>query len=261
MRNGHYRTAAEAYTNTLAHVWNCPDGTSSPRGFKTRECLDYMFTITEPKMGPIITGCSERDAKTVAYLEKETKLYNSGEVSAEVWATEASTFWRQLANPDGTINSNYGKLIYRDCSQGNSHFDPGYVTPFDWAVLSLLKDRDSRQAQIPFALPQHRWHGNKDQVCTMHMNLRITGNYLHATTVMRSNDLIKGTIYDLPFFISVQHKAVEVLNGMYAQKNQRSVMVGTYTHLAHSLHVYERDADVVKMILASQYKEETDDEK
>jgi thymidylate synthase len=269
-----YATADEAYLDTLDLVWTNPDARSAPRGLTIRECYDYGFQVDRKtaETFPIKTGVPERDEKIKEYTRKEFLLYKSFTNRAEDFA-KASSFWTGLANPDGTVNSNYGRLIFHDktCGDpimealGNSAYRYTYEerlrTPFEWAVLSLLADHDSRQAFIRLSTPRHQWWGNKDQVCTMHLHLRITpppageaGDRLMMTAVMRSNDVVKGLTYDMPFFTYVQSEVLAALRiGRelpYAGfASLPDVQIGPYRHFAHSMHLYDRDREVIESIL------------
>ena len=89
------------------------------------------------------------------------------------------------------------------------------------------------------AKPEHKREGNADQVCTLHVNFAVREGRLHATAVMRSNDVVKGLAFDMPWFVSqLPRMAGEV-----------SWPVGTYTHMAHSMHLYERDVPVAEEML------------
>ena len=256
MRHSIHDTIHEAYLSALKSVWHEPEFKSSPRGMAVREVLDYSFTILDPKAEPIITADLERNKVIEAYTHKETQLYNDCTNLVEDFA-KASKFWEKLANPDGTVNSAYGYLIWEKRSHGNPKFeggtynstlDPDYHkfkrTPWEWAKQSLIQDKDTRQAILRFSLPEHQWMGNKDQVCTMYGNFLIRDNKLHLSVFMRSNDLMKGLVYDLPWFISLMDKMVDELKPTYPELSK-----GSYTHCANSMHIYERDeAVILKMI-------------
>ena len=64
------------------------------------------------------------------------------------------------------------------------------------------------------------------------------------TTVMRSNDLVLGLVYDLPWFCSLMDKMIDELIPYYPNLTK-----GHYTHSVHSLHIYEKDEDKVKKML------------
>lgn len=227
----------DAYLGALDDVYNNPDYKSAPRGLPIRECLNYTFMVLNPSSEPIETLDPERNKVIADYTLKEMALYDAGTNRVEDFE-KASSFWRKIANEDGTINSAYGYLIWKHRSC-RSH-----DTQWEWAKQSLINDKDTRQAFIRFSLPDHQWWGNKDQVCTMHGNFLIRENQLHLTIVMRSNDLVLGLVYDLPWFCSLLDRMVAELRPHYPELQK-----GTYTHLAHSLHIYDRDEAKVRGML------------
>lgn len=243
-----YLDIHQAYLGTIEDVLDNSDYECSPRGQKILEKTDYSFRVTAPISEPIITRDSDRNKKIAQYTKKEIALYNSGSNSVIDFAT-ASKFWEKIANPDLTINSAYGHLIWFKNSQGNPLFEDcgveqGMRTPWQWAKESLIRDKDTRQAIMMFALPEHRWLGNKDQVCTLHGNWSIRNDNLNLSIVMRSNDLHKGLVYDLAWFVSLMDKMIDELKQHYPNLHK-----GHYTHTAHSMHIYEKDIpDMLKMI-------------
>jgi len=239
MRHQVYQTANEAYMDALHQVWDHPDFKCSPRGLMIREILDYSFTITNPVSEPIITNDLERNKVIADYTAKETELYDSGSNRVEDFA-KASKFWNHLANPDGTINSAYGYLIWHNKSHGNPEFGGEMKTPWMWAKESLIDDKDTRQAILRFSLPEHQWHGNKDQTCTMYGNFLIREDKLYFSVFMRSGDIVKGLVYDLSWFISLMDKMIEELKPTYPNLTK-----GHYTHTANSMHIYEKDEQAI----------------
>lgn len=237
-----YSTTHEAYLGTLRDIWENPDYICSPRGLKIREKVDYSFRVKNPTAESIQTLDLERNKVIADYTSKELVLYNSGSNKATDFA-KASKFWEKLANPDGTINSAYGFLIWKNYSC-TSKFSNRAITPWEWALESLLADKDTRQAVMHFALAEHKWVGNKDQVCTLHGNWLIREDKLHLSVVMRSNDLVKGLAFDMPFFCSLMDRMLEELKLTYP-----TLTKGNYMHLAHSIHIYEKDEKIVKGML------------
>lgn len=226
-----------AYHKALTDVYQNPRYRSAPRGLPIRERLDYMFTVLNPTSDPISTQDYDRNQVIRDYTLKEMALYDLGTNRVEDFE-KVSRFWRKIANEDGTINSAYGFLIWKDANTRDN------LTQWQWARQSLIADKDSRQAFIRFSLPRHQFVGNKDQVCTMHGNFLIRENELHLTIVMRSNDLVLGLVYDLPWFCSLLDRMVAELRPHYPH-----LVKGTYTHLAHSLHIYDRDEEKVRGML------------
>ena len=258
-----YQTIHEAYLGTLADVYDNPDHTSAPRGQKVREKLNYQFTVENPQPEPIITKDAERNKVIDDYSIKEFRLYESCSNKVEDFV-KASKFWGKLANPDGTVNSAYGFLIWKNASAGSDYETETFVTipstkegegnvlgtrgvrrtPWEWAKISLRDDKDSRQAILRFSLPEHQWRGNKDQTCTLHGIFMIRDNKLNLTINMRSNDLTLGLVYDLPWFISLIYKMRDELLDLYPD-----LKIGSYTHYVHNLHIYDRDEDkILKML-------------
>ena len=258
-----YETISEAYLGTLADVYNNPDVKSSPRGQPCREKLDYTFRVLRPDASPIVTKDPKRNDVIRSYTAKEVELYDSCTNSAEDFG-RASKFWLSLANPDGTVNSAYGHLIWSKRSHGSDFETESYCispssrpgdgsvfssrpvrrTPWDWAKQSLIDDKDTRQAILRFSLPEHQWKGNKDQTCTMHGNFLIRNDQLHLSVVMRSNDLTLGLVYDLPWFCGLMDRMILELKNVYPNLTK-----GCYTHTVHSLHIYERNEEMVKKML------------
>lgn len=274
-----YDNIHEAYLGTLADIYDNPDSTSAPRGQPVREKFNYQFKIKNPAPIWIRTKDEERNKVIADYSAKEFELYSSGSNLAEDFG-KISKFWLKLANPDGTVNSAYGHLIWHKKSHGSdfeqekheilkdlpverivmatedeilvARTQPGKVfemkpvrrTPWDWAKMSLIQDKDTRQAILRFSLPEHQWNGNKDQTCTLHGYFQIRDNKLDLTINMRSNDLTLGLVYDLPWFISLMYTMQGELRDTYPD-----LQVGTYTHYVHNLHIYDRDQEkILKML-------------
>lgn len=250
----------EAYLQALQDVWDNPEFTCAPRGLAIREILDYTFTVTNPVAESILTNDEQRNTVIDEYTRKETELYESCSNRVEDFA-KASKFWNNIANPDGTINSAYGYLIWKNKSHGCPKFEGESVpieevrknpwildnvmrTPWEWAKQCLQQDKDSRQAILRFSLPEHQWVGNKDQTCTIYGIFHIRDDKLYLTMRMRSNDLMKGLVYDLPWFVSLMDKMIEELKPTYP-----NLVKGHYSHSADSLHIYEKDGPaILKMI-------------
>lgn len=251
-----YRNIHEAYQGILTEVKDNFEYECAPRDQKIREILDFKFKILNPRCESIITKDEKRNEVIKKYTEKECELYDSCSNKVEDFA-KASKFWNKIANADGTVNSAYGYLIWSKKSCGNTGYEhhgkdeiseaeliESQRTPWEWAKQCLLKDKDSRQAILRFSLPEHQWLGNKDFTCTMHGIFQIRQDKLHLSVVMRSNDVVKGLAYDLPWFISLLDKMVGELKDTYPE-----LTVGTYTHEAHSMHMYMRDLETINKML------------
>ena len=234
------KTFAKAYKNLLFEVYSNYDYETAPRGMNIREILNCAVTIENPYSNLFKNEVRDLPMK---YLKKELALYLSGRNDVEGFG-EASKFWKKIANADGTINSAYGNLIFK------MDDTPSKFTQWRWALYSLIQDKDTRQAVMHFNRPCHQYLGVKDFPCTLEMIFHIRDNKLNATTVMRSNDVIKGTTFDIPFFMLVQQMMLNALKKVYPE-----LEMGTYTHLAHSMHLYESDFELVGKMLEKEFIE------
>ena len=176
------------------------------------------------------------------YLKKELALYLSGRNDVDGFAA-ASKFWKNIANENGTVNSAYGNLVFKMTDT------PEKASQWDWMIQSLIKDKDSRQAIMHFNRTDHQYQGVKDFPCTLEMVFHIRNDKLNVTTVMRSNDVIKGTTFDIPFFTLLQQMALDVLR----RHAYPELQMGSYTHIAHSMHLYERDFETVAKMLQNNF--------
>lgn len=260
-----YNKIHEAYLGTLADVYDNPQFVCSPRGQQIREVLDYKFVIENPVNEPIVTHDADRNKVIESYTKKECELYNSGTNRAEDFG-KASKFWLTLANPDNTVNSAYGYLIKYKKSHGNPIYELADTlktmtreavseaisemavdtmrTPWEWCVDALRSDKDTRQAILRFSLPEHFYKGNRDLPCTMHANFHIREDRLYLSVNMRSNDLMLGLVYDLPWFISLMDDMALELKDLYP-----ALIKGHYTHKVDSMHIYDRDSDKILRML------------
>ena len=86
-------------------------------------------------------------------------------------------------------------------------------------------------------------------MCTLNGVFQIRDNKLNFTVDMRSNDVFFGLTFDYPFFTILQQQMHTLLKKVYPD-----LELGTYTHIAHSLHMYERDFDKVEKMLENEFK-------
>jgi len=244
MRAFKFNTPSDAYLGLLKEVLETPDFVCSPRGLKIYEIMDAVVEIINPDSSPIVTLDAERNKVIASYTAKELEVYRSNSIKVSDFE-KISKFWGKLANPDGTINSSYGYLIKALSDHGNPEFDnvklnDGFRTPWQWCVESLKADKDTRQAVMRFSRPSHFYRGVKDFVCTLHGNWLIRENCLNLSIVMRSNDLVKGTAYDWPYFMGLMDEMLDELKPTYPDLQK-----GTFTHIAHSLHIYDNTVGIV----------------
>ena len=229
---------AEVYDKAMDMLLNKYEYASKPRGLEVRECLNVGLYIEDPTKNLFKYEDKSLTLPT-GYVKKEMCLYLLGSDDARDFS-KASKFWDNIKTGKGKINSAYGNLIF------NASLKDGR-SQFDWAFDCLKNDKDSRQSFMRYNNTCHQYDGNKDVPCTFIQMFHIRDNKLHTTVEMRSNDVIKGTTYDIPSFILFQRLMLLRLREVYPD-----LEMGTYTHFANSLHLYSSDFELVEKRLASQ---------
>jgi thymidylate synthase len=198
---------------------------------KTRELMNCFIKIEDPKRRLILAP--ERKHSLV-YLLGELIWYFSGERNV-ARIRNYSKFWEKLTDHNGEVNSNYGdKIFYKQ------FFEPTaseFKSQFDFIVDELKRDRDSRRAVLFLMQPEDfiKMHSTKDFPCTTNIHYIVRQGKLDSIVHMRSNDFILGFSNDMPFFSVLQEMiAVEI-----------GVPVGTYYHYSDSMHLYERNYNLI----------------
>lgn len=105
-------------------------------------------------------------------------------------------------------------------------------------IDTLKRDPYSRRAVINFNVPNPERFETKDEICTIALVFELRDGKLDCTGIMRSNDVWLGTPYDVVFFTELQKHIA----------NELGVGYGKYTHIAVSLHAYEKDIDRVREV-------------
>lgn len=233
------KTFSGVYEKSLHELLNNPEYETEPRGLKIKENINTTLIIEDP------TQClyeNSRRGSQYKYIAAELLYYFTGRNDL-AFIEKYAPFWRQIANPDGTVNSSYGNLLF---TSKNEH---GY-SQWSWALRSLVSDKDTRQALMTFNRPSYQYNNNKDFICTLNGIFNIRDNKLNLTINMRSNDAILGTATDIAFFCILQQQALKLLKPHYPE-----LEMGTYTHIANSYHIYERHFNLVdEMLTVNDFK-------
>ena len=170
------------------------------------------------------------------YAAREIKWYESMSLNVNDIPGGPPKIWKQCANRDGNILSNYGWCIFSEenCSQ------------FNHCIKRLLDDHHTREACMiytrPFMQIDCNANGMHDFMCTYatqvflnEIRTDVKVYQLDYTVFMRSNDAIFGYNSDVLWAKHVQSKMVDDL-----AKAGLKVIKGDIIWNAGSLHVYER---------------------
>jgi thymidylate synthase len=235
-------TFAEAYKEILYNVYHFPDFVSKPRNMEVKEILNYSITIKNIYSNLVKNEIRSTNKK---YLAGELLWYFSKRNDVKL-ISRYSKFWNKIANEDDTCNSAYGYLLTDD------NYQHKCLSEWNWAFYTLVKDKDSRQATIRFNKPWHIDYKTKDFPCTMYGIFHIRENKLYFSIYMRSSDSIKGTAYDIPFFLLLHQQMFNSLKNI----KYNDLEIGDFTYNSNSQHIYESDYNLVKDVL--NYKFEPD---
>lgn len=225
---------SDIYKEALFDLIKYPEYETKPRNLKIKENLNVCLILENP------ISCLYKNnirSSKLKYISAELLWYFLGRNDVD-FIKKYSSFWENIKNPDNTVNSAYGYLIF---NKKNKY----HISQYEWAFNSLIKDIDTRQAVIHFNLPDHQYYENKDFVCTMYCNFHIRNNKLYLKVNMRSNDAILGTPTDIAFF-SVLH--LQMLNHLKFF-NYPNLELGSLIHCSDSFHIYEKHFELVESML------------
>lgn len=204
-------------------VWNYRNEmfVTDKTGVKMLEIPAASFLCTEPA----IFGAPNED-----YIEREIEWYMSQSRNVNDIPGGAPEIWKQVADKDGYINSNYGWCI----------FSPENGNQYSHVLDELSQNPNSRRAVMIYTRPtmhqDYSTNGMSDFMCTNAVQYMIRDGYLEVIVQMRSNDVIFGYRNDFAWQNYVASKLQSDLN-----LPGRNIFwqVG-------SLHIYERHFNYVE---------------
>jgi thymidylate synthase len=169
------------------------------------------------------------------YVKRELAWYRSMSLSVNDIPGGAPAIWKQVADKDGMINSNYGWCIYSE--------ENGYQ--LTKVVEELVKSPLSRRATMIYIRPSmhedYKRNGMSDFMCTYSTQYYLRDGLLHASVFMRSNDAVYGYKNDYAWQRYVQEQVLQAING----RCNTVYGLGDLYWNAGSLHVYARHFNLV----------------
>ena len=201
-----------------------PIPSSNPRG-TTKELTNYSFTIDDIEGNECIT--LKTGGTNLTYVAAEILWYWSSRNDLD-FIGKFSSFWNKVTDDGKTANSAYGYILQE--KHGFNQIE---------TIIDLLKhDPYSRRAVLNINVPNPNVKTTHDEMCTICLNYQIRDNVLDCNCVMRSNDFNFGLRNDIAYFIYLQKYIADQLGVGY----------GSYTHIAFSMHMYDRDFKFCKNI-------------
>lgn len=197
-------------------------------GQKTIEMIGANFIATEPA----IFGTPNQEYIDAEIAWYESQSTNINDIHPD---KEPPAAWKYSADKHGNINSNYGHLLFSD----------KYHEQFEHAIAELVRNPDSRRAQMVYNRPsiwvEFDENGKNDFICTNAQTFYIRDGILSMVSQMRSNDVVFGYKNDYAWAQYLMDLGVESLSGFGVE-----VEKGMLTWQVMNLHVYERHFDLVK---------------
>jgi len=183
----------------------------------TKALFNAGFYIENPALNDIKDSKVKRNW-SVEYAEAEWQWYLSGDRNISKLGLlygKVPAIWKQMADKDGNVNSNYGWQWKRSDQLEN--------------VIETLKNfPETRQAAISIYDGKEISKYKHDTPCTYAVQFTILHGKLDMSVLMRSNDLWYGFCNDQYQFSNLQMYVAQKLN----------IPVGIYYHYAHNLHLY-----------------------
>lgn len=213
----------EAWDRWFHILRDSDENLDSRDGEVVGEVLNAITVIEDP------TRCilnSKIRNMSIRYAIGELIWYNSSNPSVKEIGKYTKA-WERMSDDGQTVNSNYGYCIRKKFG-----FD-------QWEEIKTLLSKDSNSRQAVIHIKEARDLVNNptnDVNCTVCLQFFVREGKLYMTTYMRSNDIWMGFPYDV-----FQFTYMQILLSM-----ELGLELGSYTHIAGSLHLYKRDADKVK---------------
>lgn len=210
------------YPALLSHVLR-HGRASEPRGIPTIDAGPTTVVMHEPERGGLPLGTGRNLSRSIAAAEA---LQLIGGFSAPELLPKA---FDEFKEPDGTFWGAYGERI-----GGQLHEQ----------LEKLREDPENRRSVVTLWSPDRdNEPGKRDYPCTVALMFWLDDDRLCQLTVMRSQDVWLGTPYDWFQFTQLQLTLARLLD----------VPCGIYRHVTTSTHLYERDVEAARKLVATWY--------
>ena len=197
-------------------------------GVKTLEIIGASFEANEE----FIFG-----EPNYNYIKRELEWYDSMSLNVNDIPGKVPKIWKDVADNDGYINSNYGWCIY---SKEN-------YNQYQNCLGELLYNPYSRRATMIYNRP-NMWedydkNSRSDFMCTFSTQHFINNGLLINIVYMRSNDLRFGYLNDFAWQNTIANRLMNDINEANYESNNYKNIIHDYkiTWIAGSLHMYEKD--------------------
>ena len=216
----HTRNYVDNIRRTFMDLYEEEEFVTDKTGVKMLEIVGASFIANED----YIFGTVNED-----YVKRELLWYKSMSLNINDIPGGPPAIWKQVADTDGLINSNYGWCIWSIENGGQYHH----------VLNELHNNPESRRATMIYTRPSmwrdYNHNGRSDFMCTNAVQYVIRKGKLHAIVQMRSNDVVFGYKNDYAWQKHVLDNLAKDLR----------VPVGVIHWNVGSLHIYERHFDLI----------------
>lgn len=170
------------------------------------------------------------------YCKKELSWYLSQDLNIYPQMQDV-TIWKQVADKNGFINSNYGWCI----------FAKENYSQYENCKNELIKNKESRRALMIYTRPSiwidYNQDGRSDYICCISNQFFIRNNKLISIVNFRSQDFIYGFFNDFYWKCWVYNKLYDDLKIIYPE-----LLIGYIDWNIGSLHCYEKHFSLLEKI-------------
>ena len=203
--------------------------------------LKYIDCKSEDGNYEILNASFVADEQTIFgkldsnYIKRELEWYMSKSRYIKDMKGKIPKIWKDIADKNGMINSNYGWCIFSE----ENYFQ------FQNAIIELINNKFSCRGSMIYIRPtmhnDAKRNGMNDFMCTYAVQLMIRNNKLHYFVYMRSNDAILGYKNDRFWHDSVLNTCLDQLEKVYPDLQKGNI----YWNCA-SIHIYPRHFNLIK---------------
>ena len=190
------------------------------------------------KSSPRSMGTMEVEGAVIKVRNPRTRLINDKLRNVSKSFAIGEWLWHMEGRDDLEMIKYYAPSYYKYSDDGkilNGAYGPRIKKTLVKIVEILKKDKDSRRAVVPIYSEKDAGLDSNDIPCTISFQFLIRNNKLDMIVNMRSNDIFLGFPYDIFNFSMWQEYVACKLD----------IELGTYTHIANSIHFYEKDIEKI----------------
>tara|TARA_R110000803_G_scaffold160496_1_gene224416 strand:- start:889 stop:1566 length:678 start_codon:yes stop_codon:yes gene_type:complete len=204
---------------------------------------DFQLDKTGCKLVEIINCNFEADKpfllrpKNEDYIRREIEWYMSQSLNVNDMEKPVPKVWKQVATPNGFVNSNYGNLVFSE-----QNYDQ-----YEMALNAMCSDIHTRRSIMVYTRPSmhydYNYAGMNDFTCTNTVQYLYRNGAIHALVNMRSNDAVFGYPNDRAWQDYVLDKFVKDIQDKFSPAK---IEKGSILWSAASMHVYEHHFDLLE---------------